>query len=118
LAGVTRSGDAWLDEPKWDGSRAIVFLDGDDVYLQSRDLKPLARCFPELQASLAEALPKPMVLDGEVVIIGEHGLDFEALRMRIHPAESRVRKLAAETPSSFVAFDMLGDGDEKLRATP
>ena len=118
LAAEIPAGDGWLYEPKWDGFRAIAFFDGDEVYLQSRDLKPLARYFPELQASLADALPKPMVLDGEVVIIGEKGLDFEALLMRIHPAESRVRKLAAETPSSFVAFDMLADGDENLCATP
>ena len=111
------AGNEWLYEPKWDGFRAIVFFDGEDVHLQSRDLKPLQRYFPELQASLAEVLPHPMVLDGEVVVMTDHGLDWEALSQRIHPAESRVRKLAAETPSSFVAFDMLADGTSSLMAT-
>lgn len=112
------AGDEWLYEPKWDGFRAIVFFDGVEAYIQSRDLKPLARYFPELQAGLRHALPQPMVLDGEVVIMIGHGLDFGALQMRIHPAESRVRKLAAETPSSFVAFDMLADGAADLRGEP
>ena len=112
------SGDGWQYEPKWDGFRALVFFDGREAYLQSRDLKPLARYFPELAEALAQALPAPMVLDGEVVIIGEHGLDFDALLMRIHPAESRVRKLAAETPSSFVAFDMLAAGNDNLCDAP
>jgi ATP-dependent DNA ligase len=111
------AGDGWLYEPKWDGFRALVFFDGTEAYLQSRDLKPLARYFPELASGLAGVLPAPVVLDGEVVIIGEDGLDFDALLMRIHPAESRVRKLAAETPSSFVAFDLLADGADDLRAT-
>lgn len=111
-------GDGWHFEPKWDGFRALVFFDGTEAYLQSRDLKPLARYFPELQASLQQALPSPMVLDGEIVIVTDDGLDFDALLMRIHPAESRVRKLAAETPSSFVAFDMLADGDDDLRDLP
>jgi ATP-dependent DNA ligase len=118
LADAIPQGDGWLYEPKWDGFRALVFFDGSECYLQSRDLKPLARYFPELQQSLAEALPGPAVLDGEVVIIGEQGLDFDALQMRIHPAESRVRKLAAETPSSFVAFDVLAEGKRDLRAAP
>ncbi len=118
LAEAIPSGAGWHYEPKWDGFRAIVFFDGREAYIQSRDLKPLARYFPELQAELARVLPKPMVLDGEVVIIGESGLDFDALQLRIHPAESRVRKLAAETPSSFVAFDLLAEGDRDLRETP
>ncbi len=118
LSAEIPQGDGWIYEPKWDGFRAVVFFDGDEAYLQSRDLKPLARYFPELQAALAGSLPKPMVLDGEIVIIGEHGLDFDSLLMRIHPAESRVRKLAAETPSSFVAFDLLAEGDDDLRETP
>ncbi len=109
-------GAEWIYEPKWDGFRAIVFFDGAEAYIQSRDLKPLARYFPELQANLAAVLPGPMILDGEVVIMTDHGLDFDALQMRIHPAESRVRKLAAETPSSFVAFDMLSDDTDDLRA--
>jgi ATP-dependent DNA ligase len=112
------AGDGWLYEPKWDGFRALVFFDGAEAYIQSRDLKPLARYFPELQASLQSVLPGPMILDGEVVIITDHGLDFDALQMRIHPAESRVKKLAVETPASFVAFDMLADGGEDLRQRP
>jgi ATP-dependent DNA ligase len=111
-------GDEWRYEPKWDGFRALVFFDGKSAYLQSRDLKPLARYFAELQADLEGVLPRPMVLDGEIVIVTGEGLDFDSLLMRIHPAESRVRKLAAETPSSFVAFDMLADGEEDLRALP
>lgn len=118
LATSIPEGDGWLYEPKWDGFRCIVFYDGTEAYLQSRDLKPLARYFPELAESLAQSLPGRMVLDGEVVIMTGHGLDFDALQMRIHPAESRVRKLAAETPSSFVAFDMLSDGDDDLRSLP
>ena len=111
-------GDGWVYEPKWDGFRAIVFFGGEEAYLQSRDLKPLARYFPELQSSLQEVLPRPLVLDGEVVIMTDHGLDFDALSLRIHPAESRVRKLASEMPSSFVAFDLLADGARDLRETP
>ena len=111
-------GDQWRYEPKWDGFRALVFFDGASAYLQSRDLKPFARYFPELQAGLEQALPGPMVLDGEIVIVSNDGLDFDALLMRIHPAESRVRMLAAGTPSSFVAFDMLADGDDDLRERP
>lgn len=111
-------GDGWVYEPKWDGFRAIVFFDGAEAYIQSRDLKPLNRYFPELQASLQDVLPGPMVLDGEVVIMTPHGLDFDALQLRIHPAESRVRKLAAEIPASFVAFDLLADGGDDLRARP
>jgi ATP-dependent DNA ligase len=118
LAAEIPSGDEWLYEPKWDGFRAIVFFDGSDAYIQSRDLKPLVRYFPELQADLRRVLPRPLVLDGEVVIMGEDGLDFDALQMRVHPAESRVRKLAAETPASFVAFDLLAEGDRDLRAAP
>ncbi len=118
LASAIPSGDQWLYEPKWDGFRALVFFDGDEAYLQSRDLKPLARYFPEFQERLAGVLPGPIVLDGEVVIMTDHGLDFDALSSRIHPAESRVRKLADETPSSFVAFDILAEAGEDLRATP
>ena len=112
------SGEAWHYEPKWDGFRALVFFDGQDAYLQSRDLKPLARYFPELAAALKRVLLRPLVLDGEIVIIGEHGLDFDALLMRIHPAASRVEKLAAATPASFVAFDLLADGARDLMAVP
>ncbi len=111
-------GDGWLFEPKWDGFRAIVFRDRDRVYLQSRDLKPLDRYFPELQPAFLASFPARCVVDGEIVIAGEHGLDFEALQMRLHPAASRVAKLAAETPASFVAFDLLAEGDADLRARP
>src|SRR3954469_15129377 len=110
--------DGWLFEPKWDGFRALVFKDGDDIYTQSRDLKPLDRYFPELAEPLRARLPQRCVLDGEVVIAGPDGLAFESLLLRIHPAESRVRMLAAETPSSFVAWDLLALGDEDLRNVP
>ena len=111
--------DGWLYEPKWDGFRCIVTFDGSNPpYLQSRDLKPLGRYFPELVESLATALPGACVLDGEVVILGENGLEFETLQLRIHPAESRVRMLAEQTPAAFVAFDMLGEGEDDLKKTP
>jgi ATP-dependent DNA ligase len=111
-------GDGWLYEPKWDGFRTLVFYDGTDIYLQSRDLKPMGRYFPELVAGLREVLQGPVVLDGEVVVMGDRGLEFETLQMRIHPAESRVRRLSQETPASFVAFDLLAEGDDDLRAAP
>jgi ATP-dependent DNA ligase len=110
--------DGFLFEPKWDGFRAIVFRGGDDVYIQSRDLKPLDRYFPELHEALLEGLPDGCVLDGEIVIATPHGLDFDALQMRLHPAASRVAKLAKETPASFVAFDALAEGGEDLRQLP
>jgi len=111
-------GDGWLFEPKWDGFRALVFRDGDEVYTQSRDLKPLDRYFPELAAPFRAQLPERCVLDGEVVIARDGALDFGALLLRIHPAESRVRMLAAESPASFVAWDLLALDDEDLRAVP
>jgi ATP-dependent DNA ligase len=111
-------GDGWLFEPKWDGFRAIVFRDGDEIYTQSRDLKPLDRYFPELAEPLRAALPARSVVDGEVVIARDGALDFEALLLRIHPAASRVNMLAAESPASFVAWDLLAIGDEDLRAVP
>ena len=111
-------GDGWLFEPKWDGFRALVFRDGDEVYIQSRDLKPLNRYFPELEAPLKASLPERCVLDGEVVIAADGGLQFEALLLRIHPAESRVRMLAEQSPASFVAWDVLALDDEDLRETP
>ena len=89
------SGDGWLFEPKWDGFRAIVFRDGDETYIQSRELKPLDRYFPELPPALKANLPERCVVDGEIVIPSDDGLDFESLLLRIHPAESRVRMLAA-----------------------
>jgi ATP-dependent DNA ligase len=111
-------GDGWLFEPKWDGFRAIVFRDGDETYIQSRDLKPLNRYFPELEAPLKASIPERCILDGEVVIAGDGGLQFEALLLRIHPAESRVRMLAEQSPASFVAWDLLALDDEDLRQTP
>jgi ATP-dependent DNA ligase len=111
-------GDGWLYEPKWDGFRAIVFRDGDEVLIQSRDLKPLDRYFPELGAPLRTSLPDRCVIDGEVVIARDGELDFESLLLRIHPAASRVKMLAEETPASFVGWDLLAAGDEDLRAAP
>src|SRR5437899_3443967 len=111
-------GEGWLFEPKWDGFRTLVFRDGGDILLQSRDEKPMNRYFPELVAPLAAALPERCVLDGEVVIAGPDGLDFEALLLRIHPAESRVKLLASQTPASYVAWDLLAVGDEDLREAP
>ena len=110
--------EGFLFEPKWDGFRALVFRRGAELYMQSRDLKPLDRYFPELHAALLERLPDDCVLDGEVVIATAHGLDFDALQLRVHPAASRVAKLAAETPSSFVAFDALALEGRDLRALP
>ena len=97
----------FLFEPKWDGFRAIVFRGEDDVYIQSRDLKPLDRYFPELHQALLEVLPAGCVVDGEIVIVTPRGLDFDALQLRLHPAASRIAKLATESPASFVAFDLL-----------
>jgi ATP-dependent DNA ligase len=110
--------DGMLFEPKWDGFRAIVFRDGDGVYIQSRDLRPLDRYFPELHDVLIERLPDGVVLDGEIVIATPHGLDFDALQLRLHPAASRVAKLAKASPSAFVAFDLLAVGGESLMAAP
>jgi len=118
LTDAIPTGEGWSYEPKWDGFRALVFRDGDDTYLQSRDLRPLDRYFPELPPALRSALPERCVLDGEVVIAGPHGLDFDSLLLRIHPAESRVKLLAARTPASYVAWDLLAVDDHDLRATP
>ena len=90
----------FLYEPKWDGFRALVFRAGDAVYIQSRDLRPLDRYFPDVHDALATALPSGCVLDGEIVIATAHGLDFDALQMRLHPAASRVAKLARESPAA------------------
>ena len=111
-------GEGWLFEPKWDGFRTLVFRDGDEITLQSRDEKPMNRYFPELIEPLKAGLPEQCVLDGEVVIAGEAGLDFEALLLRIHPAAKRVKLLAEQTPASFVAWDLLAIGDEDLREVP
>lgn len=116
--GSIPKGEDWMFEPKWDGFRMIVFRDGDDWYLQSRDLKPFARYFPELREPILSQLPERCAVDGEVVIASDGSLDFVALLGRIHPAKSRVDKLAAETPASFVAFDLLCLGDEDLTGRP
>jgi ATP-dependent DNA ligase len=108
-------GEDRIYEPKWDGFRCIVFKDGDDVELGSRNEKPLTRYFPEVVEECRARLPDACVLDGEIVIAASDGLDFDALLQRIHPAASRIEKLAASTPASFVAFDLLAIGDEDLR---
>jgi ATP-dependent DNA ligase len=118
LADAIPEGAGWQFEPKWDGFRAIVFRDGDEVYIQSRDLKPLDRYFPELAPALRANLPDRCVLDGEVVIAGPDGLDFDSMLLRIHPAASRVKLLAAQTPASFVAWDILAFDDRDLRNVP
>jgi ATP-dependent DNA ligase len=117
LAEELPAGQGMLYEPKWDGFRAIVFRGRSDVYIQSRDSRPLDRYFPDLHAALLKSLPEG-VFDGEIVIATPHGLDFDLLQLRLHPAASRVAKLAAETPASFVAFDLLADGRRDLRDTP
>ena len=118
LTNALPAGDGWLYEPKWDGFRAMVFRDGDELLIQSRDLKPLGRYFPELEPPLRAQLPESAVLDGEVVIATDGRLDFEALLLRIHPAASRVAELARASPASYVAWDLLALGDEDLRALP
>jgi len=118
LAGELPAGDAFLYEPKWDGFRAIVFRGESDVFIQSRDLRPLDRYFPELHAVCLAALPEGCIIDGEIVIATPHGLDFDALQLRLHPAASRVTKLAAETPAAFVAFDLIAADGRDLRAAP
>jgi len=105
-------------EPKWDGFRCIVFRDGDDLDLQSRNQKPLLRYFPELREPLLAQLPDRVALDGELVVANERGLDFDALQLRQHPAASRVKKLAVEIPASYVAFDLLALGDESMLDVP
>jgi ATP-dependent DNA ligase len=116
LARGIPDGDGWLFEPKWDGFRCIVFRDGNRLELISRKLRPLGRYFPELLGPLSEALPDRCVVDGEIVVADSagNGLDFDALLQRIHPAESRITRLAAETPAAFVAFDVLAVGDASL----
>jgi ATP-dependent DNA ligase len=109
---------AWIFEPKWDGFRTLIFRDGGEILLQSRDEKPLNRYFPELLDPLLKHLPRRCVLDGEIVIANKGALDFDALQLRLHPAASRVRLLAKETPSSVVFFDLLCEGDRDLRAEP
>jgi ATP-dependent DNA ligase len=108
-------GEALIYEPKWDGFRTLVFRDGPEILLQSRDERPLNRYFPELLAALEDALPKRVVLDGEIVISGGDALDFDALQLRLHPAASRVERLSRETPASIVFFDLLAEGIRDLR---
>jgi ATP-dependent DNA ligase len=112
------SGETWIFEPKWDGFRAIVFRDGDEIVIQSRDTKSLNRYFPELIAPLKAQLPMQCVLDGEIVIARDQGLDFEALQLRIHPAASRVKLLSQQSPASIVFFDLLCEGDRDWRDEP
>ena len=112
------AGDDWIFEPKWDGFRALVFRDHDEILIQSRDEKPLDRYFPELLDPLRSALPARCVLDGEIVIVNGDSLDFDSLQLRLHPAASRVKLLSKQTPSSFVFFDLLCLGNDDLREKP
>ena len=112
------AGDDWIFEPKWDGFRALVFRDNDEIQIQSRDEKPLNRYFPELLEPLRSTLPAQCVLDGEIVIVQNGELDFDALQLRLHPAASRVNLLAKQTPSSVVFFDLLCESDRDLRNEP
>ena len=110
------SAGSWIFEPKWDGFRALVFRDGDEILIQSRDEKPLNRYFPELVEPLISQLPNRCVLDGEVVLARDGSLDFDALQLRIHPAASRVKMLSEQMPASIVFFDLLAEGDSDLRS--
>jgi ATP-dependent DNA ligase len=112
------TGEGWIFEPKWDGFRALVFRDGNEVFIQSRDEKPLHRYFPEVVETLLAELPPRCVLDGEIVIAKDGALDFEALQLRLHPAASRVKLLANEIPASVVFFDLLCEGDRSLIDVP
>jgi ATP-dependent DNA ligase len=105
-------------EPKWDGFRSVIFRDGDEIEIGSRNERPMTRYFPELVAALLAELPERCVVDGEIVIASDDGLDFEALQQRIHPAASRVNMLAEQTPASFIAFDLLALGDDDLTQLP
>ena len=108
----------WIFEPKWDGFRALIFRDGNEIYIQSRDQKPLNRYFPELLDPLRSSLPARCVLDGEIVIVKNHGLDFDELQLRLHPAASRVRLLSQQSPAAVIFFDLLSEGDRDLRSEP
>jgi len=112
------TGDAWIFEPKWDGFRTLIFRDGDELLIQSRDQKSLNRYFPELLAPLLAGLPRQCVLDGEIVVARDSGLDFDALQLRVHPAASRVQLLSRELPASVVFFDLLCEGTKDLRREP
>ena len=118
LADTLPAAGPFLFEPKWDGFRAIVFRGASDLFIQSRDLRPLDRYFPELHDALLERLPQDCVIDGEIVIPTARGLDFDALQLRLHPAASRVAKLAKETPAAFVAFDLLAAGGQSRMEAP
>jgi ATP-dependent DNA ligase len=111
-------GPDWSYEPKWDGFRTLVYRDGDKVDLVSRGSRPMTRYFPELLPGIRALPEKRLVLDGEIIIVGDDGLDFDSLQLRLHPAESRVRMLAEKIPSQLVAFDLLAVGDEDLRPLP
>ena len=111
-------GEEWIFEPKWDGFRALVFRDGDEILIQSRDEKPLNRYFPELLVPLRAALPSRSVLDGEIVIVKDGELDFDLLQLRLHPAASRVNLLSKQTPASIAFFDLLCEGARDLRNEP
>ena len=111
-------GGDWIFEPKWDGFRALIFRDGDDIEIQSRDAKPLHRYFPEVVEALRAQLPARCVLDGEIVIARDNQLDFDALQLRLHPAASRVKMLSQQIPASVVFFDLLCEGDHDLRGEP
>jgi ATP-dependent DNA ligase len=107
-----------LYEPKWDGFRSIIFRDGDEVEIGSRNEKPMTRYFPDVVAAVLDALPERCVVDGEIVVPREGRLDFESLQGRIHPADSRVQRLAVETPAQFIGFDLLALGDDSLMGSP
>ncbi len=108
-------GDGWVYEPKWDGFRAIVFRDGEQVHLCSRNGQPLERYFPEVLTQLKANLPERCIVDGEIILPGPKGLDFDALQQRIHPAPSRIKRLSEETPAGFTGFDLLALGDDDWR---
>jgi ATP-dependent DNA ligase len=116
--GALPPGEGWIFEPKWDGFRTLIFRDGDELLIQSRDEKPLDRYFPELVGPLKAQLPERCVLDGEIVIARDGALDFESLQLRLHPAASRVKLLAGDIPASVVFFDMLCEGDRNLCKAP
>src|SRR5262249_92461 len=113
------TGDSWEYEPKWDGFRTLVFRDGDKVELISRGARPMTRYFPEVVPAFRALREQKVVLDGELIVVaGSHGLDFGALQLRVHPADSRVQMLSKQTPAWYVAFDLLAVGDEDLRRRP
>jgi ATP-dependent DNA ligase len=111
-------GDSWVYEPKWDGFRTIVFKDGDDVYLQSRNGKPMNRYFPEVIDQVKQMKAERLVMDGEIIVVVDGVQEFDLLGQRIHPAESRVKMLSEQWPAAYVAFDLLADGDEVLMELP